>query len=247
MKIFNNKYRVNYNTTAYGLASGSADFLPACGHSDGRLMASSLERARRNLARNAQSQVPEKLPDAHLPEKPEREPEYRPEHKPERKPERQSAAPKAKHRRTNKRPPVILACVTGVILSAVLLLALSGAYGAYCFAKGLPGDASVHASTMIYCCSVLMGCFWASALVKRRTLKPVIFIGGVHWLLSLIISAQLFELAEFKISMILLKIVITALAAGLGYLLSFIPYLINRAIKRQRQKEKERRARRQAA
>ncbi len=247
MKIFDNKYRVNYNTAAYGLASGSADFLPSDSHldnsrlADGRLQASSLERARRNLARNAQPQTPEKqpekLPEAPMPEKPD------PEHKPERK----TAVPKAKRRRTNKRPPVILACVTGVMLSAVLLLAMSGLYGSYCFAKGLPGDASVHVSTMIYCCSVLLGCFWASALVKRKTLKPVIFIGGVHWLLSIIISAQLFELAEFKISMILLKIVITAVAAGLGYLLSFIPYLINRAVKRQRQKEKERRARRQAA
>lgn len=246
MKIFDNKYRVNYNTAAYGLASSGADFLPSDNHlDDGRLQASSLERARRNLARNTAAQPPEKQPEyqpeAPLPEKPE------PEHKPEYKPERKTAAPKARRRRTNKRPPVILACVTGVILSAVLLLAMSGLYGAYCFAQGLPGDASVHASTMIYCCSVLLGCFWASALVKRKTLKPVIFIGGVHWLLSIIISAQLFELAEFKISMILLKIVITAVAAGLGYLLSFIPYLINRAVKRQRQKEKERRARRQAA
>ena len=248
MKIFENKYKVNYNTAACGLASGSADFLPVGSHDDGRLLASSLERARRNLARNAAAQPPAPQPEAPLPEKPEREPEREPEKKPERKTERKterkSAAPKAKRSRGNKRPPVILACVTGLLLSAVLLLAMCGAYGAYCFAKGLPGDASAHASTMIYCCSVLFGCFWASALVKRKTLKPVIFIGGMHWLLSLIVSSQLFELAEFKISMIVLKLVITAVAAGLGYLLAFIPYLINRAVKKQRQKEMERRARR---
>lgn len=248
MKIFGNKYKVNYNTAACSLASGSADFLPVGNRDDERLLASSLERARRNLARNAAAQQPE----ASLPEKPEYEPEREPEKKPERKPKRKferktehkSAAPKAKRSRGNKRPPVILACVTGLLLSAVLLLAMCGAYGAYCFTKDLPGDASVHASTMIYCCSVLFGCFWASALVKRKTLKPVIFIGGIHWLLSLIVSSQLFELAEFKVSMIMLKLVITAVSSSLGYLLAFIPYLINRAVKKQRQKEMERRARR---
>ena len=128
----------------------------------------------------------------------------------------------------NKRPPVFLATFTGLLLSAVVLLAATGLYGAYCYSQGLPGDTNVRASTLMYSLAVFFGCFWASAMVKRQSLKPLFFIGSIYIILSLVISYQLLDLADFKPMMILLKVLLTAGAALLGYFLSLIPYLINK-------------------
>ncbi len=229
MNLFHpDKYSIDYSKPAPALASGAGDFL---------LRVSSLERARRNLAREAERKTapaappPQPLP---RPEPPQNDTE----------PPRQRRT--AKKSDKPKRPPVIIASVTGLLVSAVILLAATGLYGAYCFSRGLPGDVNVYASTAMYCLAVFCGSFWAGAVVKRQSLVPLYVIGAVYLITSVAVSLHLFELSEFKFTMLLFKIVLTAGAALLGFVLSLIPYLINRAIKRRRQKERERRLRRKA-
>lgn len=211
-------YKLDYSKYAPQLASGDAkNFLMAA--------SSPLERARRSLARNSAAPPTDKPQTAPAPVPPPRKDKPQP-----RLPQEQRRpAPPPKRRR--KRPPVILAAITGLLLSAIVLLAATGLYGAYCYSQNLPGDTNARASTAMYCLAVFVGCFWASAMVKRQSLKPILFIGGVYMLLSLAISWHMFTLADFKITMILLKILLTAAAAALGYLLSLIPYLINKALK----------------
>lgn len=224
------KYSIDYSKPAPALASSAGDFL---------LRVSSLERARRNLAREAERKdAPPK--SAPPPPKPIPRPE----------PPQEDEPPKArrtvKKRSKPKRPPVIIAIISGLLVSAIILLAATGLYGTYCFSRGLPGDVNVYASTAMYCLAVFCGSFWAGAVVKRQSLVPVYVIGGAYLVTSIAVSLHLFGLAEFKFTMLLFKIVLTAAAALLGFALSLIPYLINRAIKRQRQKERERRLRRKA-
>lgn len=230
MKIIRpDKYRIDYSKPAPAMASGVSNFL---------LPVSSLERARRNLAREAESKD---TPPKASPPPPRPLPRPEPPQEPPKKARRT-----AKKSGKPKRPPVIIASITGLLASAIILLAATGLYGAYCFSRGLPGDVNVYASTAMYCLSVFCGSFWAGAVVKRQSLAPVCVIGGTYMVISIAVSLHLFGLAEFKFTMILFKIVLTAAAALLGFALSLIPYLINRAIKRKRQKERERRLRRRA-
>lgn len=224
-----NNYSIDYSKHAPALASDAGDFL---------LHVSSLERARRNLAREAErkAETPKYAP-------PPPKPVPRPEPP-------QEDPPKTRRTATNrgkpKRPPVIVAIISGLFVSAVILLAATGLYGTYCFSRGLPGDVNVYASTAMYCLAVFCGSFWAGAVVKRQSLMPVYVIAGAYLATSIAVSLHLFELSEFKFTMLLLKIILTAGSALLGFVLSLIPYLINRAIKSQRQKEHERRLRRKA-
>lgn len=95
----------------------------------------------------------------------------------------------------------------------------------------------------MYCLALFAGNFWAGAVVRRRSLKPSLIICAVFLALSLFISLNLFSWREIKIQMFLLKIVITAAAAALGFILSIVPYLINKELKRRRQRQQERRQR----
>ena len=115
--------------------------------------------------------------------------------------------------------------------------------GSYCYSHTLPGDTNVKASTFMYCFALFAGNFWAGAVVRRRSLKPGLIICGVFLALSLIISLNLFSWREIKIKMFLLKIVLTAAAAAAGFILSLVPYLINKAIKKERQEQAQRRQR----
>lgn len=228
-----NKYSIDYSKPAPALASSAGDFL---------LRVSSLERARRNLAREAERKdaPPQSAPP---PPKPVPRPEPPQEDEP---PKARRTAPKRSKPKRPKRPPVIIAIISGLLVSAIILLAATGLYGTYCFSRGLPGDVNVYASTAMYCLAVFCGSFWAGAVVKRQSLVPVCVIGGAYLLTSIAVSMHLFGLSEFKFTMLLFKIVLTAASALLGFALSLIPYLINRAIKRQQQKERERRLRRKA-
>lgn len=133
-----------------------------------------------------------------------------------------------------KRTPTFAACISGLICAALVLLTEVGIWGLYCYSRGLPGDTNANASTFMYCFAVFAGCFWAGAVVKRRSLKPVLLLCGVFMGTSLLVSLRLFSLKEFKFSMILLKTLFTAISAILGFVLSLAPYLINKWIKRQR-------------
>lgn len=253
MTIFANKYKLHYNKLEPCWQAPAGDF------SASQLLAiTPLERARKSLAQNQAAQPapePEKPEKPHLPHRPEKphhkepetpqEPSEAPEHtghtkhthanQTERRAakKRRSAQPQIKSKRV-KRPPIITATVTGLLLSAIVLLAATGLYGAYCYAHGTYGDVNVTASTALYALAVFVGCFWAAAVVKRRSKLPPIIIGVVYIVISLVISARLFELADFKLLMIVQKILFTAVAGFAGYALSLIPYLINRAFKHNR-------------
>lgn len=248
MTIFANKYNLHYNKLAPCWQAPASDF-----SAPQPLAITPLERARKSLAQNQTTQ-PNQPEKPHLPHKPEaphhKEPEppqeraERTEHtghtqhthtrQTERKtaPKRRNAQPQIKSRRV-KRPPIITATFTGLLLSAIVLLAATGLYGAYCYTHGTYGDVNVTASTALYALAVFVGCFWAAAVVKRRSKLPSIIIGVVYIVISLVISARLFELADFKLLMIVQKILFTTVAGFAGYTLSVIPYLINRAFKHQ--------------
>lgn len=241
MKIFNHKYNPNYSKLTPLLASPNSGFFGGNSSAPNLLAITPLERARKSLAQNQAAQPPAKSQPPHQPEQTVSEP-VRETNRKERpatkvthpaKPtaRRNGPAPKIKSRRV-KRPPVITATVTGLLLSAVVLLAVTGLYGAYCYAQGTHGDASVKASTAIYALAVFAGCFWSAAVVRRQSKLPPIIIGAVYVIVSLVISAQIFTLADFKLLMICQKILITAVAGAAGYVLSLIPYLLGRATKR---------------
>jgi putative membrane protein (TIGR04086 family) len=139
-----------------------------------------------------------------------------------------------------KRTPVFVATLTGLLWSVVILLALTGLYGFYCYSRGFHGDGNVRVSTAIYCLSVMMGSFWAGAVVKRRSWKPCVIICAVYMLLSLIVSLRLFELGEFRLKYIAMKLFMTFFASALGFVLSLIPYLIGKSLKKQRKRQEER-------
>ena len=139
-----------------------------------------------------------------------------------------------------KQPKVVTA---GLIFAAIVLLAETGIWGFYCYSRTLPGDTNVQASTFMYCLAVFAGSFWAAAVVKRRSLKPSLFICGVFLGLSLLISLHLFSWQEIKLKMLLLKILLTFAAAAGGFVLSLVPYLINKSIKKKRQAQEQRRQR----
>ncbi len=145
-------------------------------------------------------------------------------------------AKKPKRRRT----PVFLATLTGLLWSVVILLALTGLYGFYCYSRGFHGDGNVRVSTAIYCLSVMMGSFWAGAVVKRRSWQPCLIISVIYMLLSLIISLRLFELGDFRLKYIVMKLFMTAFASLLGFVFSLIPYLIGKSLKKQRKQQAER-------
>lgn len=149
----------------------------------------------------------------------------------------------ARQPRKPKQPRVITAAISGLIVAAIVLLAEVGLWGSYCYSHTLPGDTNVKASTFMYCFALFAGNFWAGAVVRRRSLKPGLIICGVFLALSLIISLNLFSWREIKIKMFLLKIVLTAAAAAAGFILSLVPYLINKAIKKERQEQAQRRQR----
>lgn len=239
------KYIPNYSKQAPLLASSGGSFSA----SDFMLSATSglspLERARKSLAKNQQTAPPPTQP--HRPPKQER-PEK--QHNNTENSEQQAVKPQTARKnslttkasrpakrqptiksRRVKRPPVITATVTGLVLSAVVLLAATGLYGAYCFSRGTHGDVSVTASAAMYALAVFVGCLWSSAMVKRQSYAPPIIIGAAYLTVSLIISARLFGVADFKILMILEKLLLTAIAGFAGYALSLIPYLLNKATK----------------
>ena len=142
-----------------------------------------------------------------------------------------------------KQPKVVTATISGLIFAAIVLLAETGIWGFYCYSRTLPGDTNVQASTFMYCLAVFAGSFWAAAVVKRRSLKPSLFICGVFLGLSLLISLHLFSWQEIKLKMLLLKILLTFAAAAGGFVLSLVPYLINKSIKKKRQAQEQRRQR----
>lgn len=142
-----------------------------------------------------------------------------------------------------RQPKVISATISGLIFAAIVLLAETGLWGFYCYSRTLPGDTNVQASTFMYCLAVFAGSFWAAAVVKRRSLKPSLIICGVFLGLSLLISLQLFSWQEIKLKMLLLKILLTLAAAACGFVLSLVPYLINKSIKQKRQAQEQRRRR----
>lgn len=142
-----------------------------------------------------------------------------------------------------KQPKVVIATISGLIFAAIVLLAETGIWGFYCYSRTLPGDTNVQASTFMYCLAVFAGSFWAAAVVKRRSLKPSLFICGVFLGLSLLISLHLFSWQEIKLKMLLLKILLTFAAAAGGFVLSLVPYLINKSIKKKRQAQEQRRQR----
>ena len=142
-----------------------------------------------------------------------------------------------------KQPKVVTATIPGLIFAAIVLLAETGIWGFYCYSRTLPGDTNVQASTFMYCLAVFAGSFWAAAVVKRRSLKPSLFICGVFLGLSLLISLHLFSWQEIKLKMLLLKILLTFAAAAGGFVLSLVPYLINKSIKKKRQAQEQRRQR----
>ena len=142
-----------------------------------------------------------------------------------------------------KQPKVVTATISGLIFAAIVLLAETGIWGFYCYSRTLPGDTNVQASTFMYCLAVFAGSFWAAAVVKRRSLKPSLFLCGVFLGLSLLISLHLFSWQEIKLKMLLLKILLTFAAAAGGFVLSLVPYLINKSIKKKRQAQEQRRQR----
>ena len=143
----------------------------------------------------------------------------------------------------NKKAIILLITISGLIFAAIVLLAETGIWGFYCYSRTLPGDTNVQASTFMYCLAVFAGSFWAAAVVKRRSLKPSLFICGVFLGLSLLISLHLFSWQEIKLKMLLLKILLTFAAAAGGFVLSLVPYLINKSIKKKRQAQEQRRQR----
>ncbi len=142
-----------------------------------------------------------------------------------------------------KQPKVVTATISGLIFAAIVLLAETGIWGFYCYSRTLPGDTNVQASTFMYCLAVFAGSFWAAAVVKRRSLKPSLFICSVFLGLSLLVSLHLFSWQEIKLKMLLLKILLTFAAAAAGFVLSLVPYLINKSIKKKRQAQEQRRQR----
>ncbi len=123
---------------------------------------------------------------------------------------------------------VVLAAVSGLICSAIVLLTCSGLYGMWCFSKGLPGDINVQVSTAMYCLAALCGGLWAGAVVRRRSVAPAVIIAAVFMVLSIAVSLQLFEPAAVKPGMVVFKLLLTVAAVFAGFGLSVLPYLLRR-------------------
>lgn len=223
------------------LSSGSGDFsMPVFLAANSAL--SPLERARKSMAQNAAATPPPNKTD----KKPHKKHDKKSDTKSENRADTQESAPNVNEaaakrtattkRRTGKkvrtkRPPLITATISGLLVSAIILLATTGLYGAYCFSQGEPGDTNVTASTLLYLLAVFSGSFWAAAVVKRQSTAPVVIICATYMVLSLVFSAGLFSVKSFKILMILEKILLTAASGLIGYGLSAVPYLLNRALK----------------
>lgn len=206
-----------------------------------------LKKPQLNLPKSKAAKPAEK--PAERPPEPPRRPERRTASPTDRQPEKRPAKPqakpkpKAKAKRPSKYSQIAIAAISGLIFAAIVLLAECGLWGFYCYSHTLPGDTNVKASTLMYCLALFAGNFWAGAVVRRRSLKPSLIICAVFLALSLLISLNLFSWREIKIQMFLLKIVITAAAAALGFILSLAPYLINKELKLRRQRQQERRQR----
>lgn len=188
------------------------------------------QRSSRPRERSSRSPQRFRLPKLQLPQFGKKQPANK---------ARQAAAQPGKA----KQPKVVTATISGLIFAAIVLLAETGIWGFYCYSRTLPGDTNVQASTFMYCLAVFAGSFWAAAVVKRRSLKPSLFICGVFLGLSLLISLHLFSWQEIKLKMLLLKILLTFAAAAGGFVLSLVPYLINKSIKKKRQAQEQRRQR----
>ena len=123
---------------------------------------------------------------------------------------------------------VVLAAVSGMICSLIVLLTCSGLYGMWCYSHGLPGDINVKASVSMYCLAALIGGLWAGAVVRRRSVIPAVLIALVFMVMSIVVSLQLFEASAVKPGMIVIKLLLTVGAVFGGYVLSALPYLLRR-------------------
>lgn len=123
---------------------------------------------------------------------------------------------------------VVLAAVSGLICSLIVLLTCAGQYGMWCYSQGLPGDMNVKASVAMYCLAAMCGGLWAGAVVRRRSLVPPVVIALVFMVLSVVVSLQLFEAGAIKPGLICIKVILTAAAVFGGFWLSVLPYLLRR-------------------
>lgn len=240
MKLFNNfnlKYKLNYNKLTPLMASNNTNFSANSTHSELRRPSWSTptgsNKPPAEKPRPHRPAADEQPSTAALPEKATKPQTAK--RKVSRLKKRKTKSPngaglKIKSRRL-KRPPIITATITGLLLSVIVLLATTGLYGAYCYAHGTHGDSSVTASIAMYMLAVFCGCFWSAAVVKRRSTLPPIIIGSVYLICSVVISAQMFTVADFKFLMIIQKLIFTGLAGFAGYVLSIVPYLLNKALR----------------
>ena len=145
------------------------------------------------------------------------------------------------NQRKSKPNQIVLATIFGGIFTIPFLFALTGLYGMGAFAAGKIGDGSVIMPTLIYMTSILMGAFLATALVKRRTKKPALAIGGAYFLLSIIISLATFGFDQIKFSTIPVKLIISLLPAIGGFFLAYVPYLLHKEFKAQKKARAQKR------
>ncbi len=123
---------------------------------------------------------------------------------------------------------VMLGIISGLMCSFIVLAACAGFYGIWCYSQGMPGDVNVKASVCMYCTAVLLGSIWGTAAVRGRSKAPVLWIVGVFMVLSLAGSWQMFGWASMKPGMIVIKLLMTVLAAFVGWVIGGVPYLLRR-------------------
>lgn len=121
---------------------------------------------------------------------------------------------------------VMLGSISGLVCSLIVLAACAGFYGIWCYSHGLPGDVDVKASVCMYCVAVLLGSIWGTAAVRGRSKVPVLLLVGVFMVLSIAGSWQMFGWAAMKPGMIVIKLLMTVLAAFVGWVIGGVPYLL---------------------
>ena len=141
----------------------------------------------------------------------------------------------ARHR--NKKYRLLPIVFLGLIVALLSALLLSMLYALYCYLAAKNGNVSVIAPTVIYFVIILLASALMTYMIKGRSLLPCLLIGLLFFCYSIGYSIAAFGIENIKISSILIKLLISAVAAVGGYFIAAVGSLLlqgRRKRKRQR-------------
>ena len=140
----------------------------------------------------------------------------------EKFPKRKKQRKHAKRGRKYRLWPLVVA---GVLFSFLFAAICVLGYSIYCYFSVKNGNVSVIAPTLIYLCSIAVGSFVVSFIIRGSSFKPAFVIALLFFIVSMIYSFLEFDLEKIKWTMIPMKFLISMVAAVLGFLLSYLPNL----------------------